>query len=196
MFPLVPSGLMLPGGVLTTHPVTSDIPVSDTQTDTLLRLPIDPMNLDQASIVAYMNQVCFKLGQSSMVREFCVGTVLRSQVDNDLPGFIQDCFDFVVQNLKYVPDPEGDEYLISPISLIEKIKAGERPGGDCDDHVMLLNTLLQSIGFQTEVAAVKIGDTNDFNHVISSVLLDGKWMDLDPCAKTVEQPEYTERLLT
>jgi len=54
-------------------------------------------------------------------------------------------FDHVYANIKYVPDPRGNEYVASPA---ETLKCG---GGDCDDHAVLLASLCEAIGVRTRV---------------------------------------------
>ncbi len=103
--------------------------------------------------------------------------------------------DFVKSMVRYVRDPIGSEYVVSPFRLLLDIYDNGYVSGDCDDHVLLLNSLLGSIGFDVRPIGVHLYDQNLFDHVISNVMVDGKWVDVDPCAKDVPTPEYGDRLV-
>jgi len=82
-----------------------------------------------------------------------------------------DLFDYVVDNIEYISDPRGLEYMAKPS---ETLTAG---AGDCDDHAILLAALIESIGgtpriYLTEdhmFAAVYIGDENNINDIESAI---------------------------
>jgi hypothetical protein len=116
------------------------------------------------------------------------------KTDNDLPTLFANLVTFVKTKMTYVPDPNGFEYVTAPDVMLADICQRDTAYGDCDDHVLLLNTLLASIGFKTGFAAVKISPSDPmFNHVISKVSLNGRVVDVDPCAKSVPQPIYREQ---
>ena len=105
-------------------------------------------------------------------------------------------FDYVVDNIGYVSDPRGSEYIAEPG---ETLTAG---GGDCDDYAILLTALINAIGGTPRIyitedhmfAAVYIGDESNINAIESSIskyyntpitlhyLTDdsGVWLLLDP----------------
>lgn len=97
----------------------------------------------------------------------------------------------------YVRDPVNAEYVVSPIRLIQTIYSQGVARGDCDDHVMLLNSALSSIGFETKFVGVKFPPSKStvFNHVISGVILGGQLNLMDPCDKNNNGLEYKETLL-
>jgi hypothetical protein len=73
--------------------------------------------------------------------------------------------DYVKQNVRYVRDPEGIEYLQDPIDLVDQIIKGEAQG-DCDDMALLVATLLLSIGHSPSFRAVRYGSGYDYyNHI-------------------------------
>jgi len=118
------------------------------------------------------------------------------QGNNDTAALFGNLVQFVKDHMTYVADPIGFEYVTAPDYQLGEILAGRQAYGDCDDHVLLLNTLLASVGFETAFVAVKL-DSNDelFDHVIASALYNGQWVDVDPCAKHVPQPVYTEKFI-
>jgi hypothetical protein len=120
----------------------------------------------------------------------------QPQGDNDLESLYVNLPEFVKQKLTYMPDPAGFEFVTAPDVLLAEIIQRGTAYGDCDDHVLLLNTLFASVGFQTGFAAVKMSvDSQMFDHVITMVLFNGRWEDIDPCAKSVEQPIYDQKLI-
>lgn len=87
---------------------------------------------------------------------------------------IQALFDFVKNNIRYVRDTRGVELIHQPDKLLA---IGQ---GDCDDKVILLCSLLESIGHPTRIEAIAHTDPNKFGHVFCSTKLGAKWLPLDP----------------
>ncbi len=159
-----------------------------------IRIALDESQPDAYSIVSILQGLAEQFARDPSIREFTVNEVLCSSRNNDVAGHVSKIADFVMEQLIYTRDPVGSEYVISPINLIGQIVANQHPTGDCDDHVLLLNSMLGSVGVPTKVVAVKLNGSALFNHVISSALINNTWTDIDPCAKEVQQPFYTEKL--
>jgi transglutaminase-like putative cysteine protease len=119
---------------------------------------------------------------------------MRGLGDNDLPGQVRRVYDYVRKNVVYIRDPVNAEYVISPIRMLSQIRNTGYSAGDCDDHTMLLNTMLGSIGFPTKFVGVKQGGSPRFNHVVSAVKIGPNMVLLDPCAKTNPTANYQEQL--
>lgn len=116
------------------------------------------------------------------------------KTNDDTDTMLANLFEFVKRNVTYVPDPDGYELVTAPDVMLADIIQGGTAHGDCDDHALLLNTLLMAIGFQTRFAAVSLGDDpNEFDHVIAVVCVHGEWKDYDACAKNKPQPSYPVR---
>lgn len=149
---------------------------------------------DAPQILAYLQQLSVHFGRSPYVREAArrILPVLFRQ--NDQPAIAQALVNFVRNNIVYVHDPEGGEFVVSPIVMLQDIFSGTSPIGDCDDHVLLLNSMARSLGIETHVVGVKLYAKDRWDHVISSLLIGGRWIDVDPCAKGGWQPDYRERL--
>ena len=128
-----------------------------------------------------------------MVREVAVEQLVGLS-DNDIPNQIARLLSFVRERMVYVADPVNAEYIISPIRLLQQIHDRGYSNGDCDDHVMLFNTMLGSIGITTKFVGVKLGGASDYNHVISGVMIGDKMTLLDPCSKSGVDREYTDIL--
>ena len=117
--------------------------------------------------------------------------------DNDLEGILENLTAFVKERVCYVPDPVGFEWVTAPDVLLAEILQKGVAYGDCDCHVLLLNTLLASVGFPTAFVAVMLNPAGkEFDHVISGVQINGRWLDVDPCAKSVVQPFYENRFIS
>lgn len=161
---------------------------------TVFQLPL-AAGEDAPQILAYLNGLVSQFAQAPYVREFTVELLGSEQVgNNDQEKQVETVLRFVRHNIVYVRDPIDSEYVISPINLLEKIVQGKRPAADCEDHVLLLNSMLGSIGFPTKFVATRINGADWWNHVISSVYCSGRWWELDPCAKGIAQPDYYVRL--
>jgi hypothetical protein len=114
--------------------------------------------------------------------------------DNDVGTIATNLANFVKQRVRYVPDPFGFEYATAPDVMLAEILQRGRTHGDCDDHVLLLNTLLCSVGFSTRFVAVKLPPARElFDHVVTGVDIDGAWKIIDPCAKSILPPLYLEQ---
>lgn len=73
--------------------------------------------------------------------------------------------DYVKTNMRYVRDPENIEYLQSPLTMVNDLKAG-RAQGDCDDMSLLTATLLLTVGIQPYFKAVRYEQSfGNFNHI-------------------------------
>lgn len=90
----------------------------------------------------------------------------------DFTGEARRLFTFVRDQIRYVKDPDGAEFLHTP-EWVLKIGAG-----DCDDKAILLAALLLSIGHTPRFIAVAF-EPDNFSHVWVQDYLNGKWVDLE-----------------
>lgn len=90
----------------------------------------------------------------------------------DYRGEVEAIQAWVRENIRYTRDPYFVETLISPAALIDSRQ------GDCDDHSMLVASLLLSVGFKPRFVA--IGYTpGTFEHVLTEVRLGTKWVTVE-----------------
>lgn len=161
----------------------------------VIRYPFDNSVPDAHTIITQLQNLTQQYGVMPEVRLFAE-SILTGDKNNDQLSWIKQLTQYVSDHVIWTPDPEGQEYFISPITMLADLKQGKKVRGDCDDHVLLLNSLLNSIGLVTRAVGVKLRKSNYFNHVISSVFYKNNWMDIDPCAKNgVPQPVYTDKLV-
>lgn len=76
---------------------------------------------------------------------------------------------WVGSNVKYVSDPNGFEYVASPIETL-KVRAG-----DCDDFAVLLASLYESIGLDAVVGLVDTNGDGVVDHAAAMV-----YLNMDP----------------
>jgi transglutaminase-like putative cysteine protease len=159
----------------------------------VMRIPIDEQRPDAHTIIAALQLVVDQFGRDPRVRQAAL-SLLSSRVNND-PGNIRVLHRWVVNHMTYMADPDGAELVQTPLVLLRQIENKGRAYGDCDDHVVLLGSMLVSIGVPARVAGVKLGNSPVFNHVVVEVPVNGSWKVLDPCAKNTATPLYGERLI-
>ena len=148
-------------------------------------------NSIQTDILKLLERIKDQYAKSPYVREFLF-TIIGQLDNNDKESQIELLTDFVKDNMIYVRDPLGVEYVTSPVQHIKRILMHGYTTGDCDDHAMLLNTFLSAMGMKTRFVGVKLNSSR-FNHVISCVK-NPDWIDIDPCAKQTKQRIYEEQL--
>jgi transglutaminase-like putative cysteine protease len=84
-------------------------------------------------------------------------------------------FNWIKNNIAFRRDIYRVELLRSPLVTLS------RKNGDCDDHTILLNSMLQSLGHPTRIVLVatrKLMPQN-FNHVFTEALINDKYVPLD-----------------
>lgn len=92
-------------------------------------------------------------------------------------------FDFVKQKLHFISDTLDIETLIKPHRSLKLIEDGIS-GGDCDDHVILLGSMLRSIGIPIKLVLGSTGYIRGWHHIyLQAEVEQGKWVYLDPSLK-------------
>jgi transglutaminase-like putative cysteine protease len=128
------------------------------------------------------------------VRYVAVG-LMPCLANNAVRDQISIIVNFVKDRLTYMRDPVGAELVHSPTRLLKQIMANGHAFGDCDDHSLLLNSMLGALGIQTRFVGVKTKQSVKYNHVICGVKVGADWVDIDPCSKESIQPDYNEKLV-
>lgn len=104
-------------------------------------------------------------------------------------------FHYVRDRIRYVRDPFNVETVATPQKTVEL------GAGDCDDKVVLLAALLETIGFETRFVALG-WRPGHYSHVILEAWSGGDWVALDPTeakdvgwrppAPVIEMVQYIE----
>lgn len=150
---------------------------------------------DQEQILRVISQVQAKYAVDPAFRRVAL-IIAQPVFDNQLALMRMNIINFVRAKMRYIPDPPGTEYLITPDKLLSDIRDLGYAAGDCDDHVVLLNTLLNAVGLQAFPVGVKLNGSPIFNHVISGWPgPDGGILLYDPCQKDGQMVSYPELLV-
>lgn len=114
------------------------------------------------------------------IRKFALGILRERAVHNrDYNGELAALHGWVRDNIRYIRDPvdtlsgtrkKGIEMLATPAAILR-----ER-AGDCDEHVIVLSSLLGSIGHPSRFVAIGM-DGRPFSHVyLESPTQAGTWL--------------------
>ena len=94
---------------------------------------------------------------------------------------VEAVFDFVKENVRYVPDPNQIELFIHPKRMVQLYRQGNA-AGDCDDHALFTASLLCSIGHETRILILDI-QGGGYDHAMAQALVDDNWMNLDTSSR-------------
>lgn len=126
------------------------------------------------------------------IRDRSIQLISRVAPKDDV-GEVDAIFRWVRDNIRYVRDVSGIETLHTPNLIIAQA------AGDCDDKVILLCTMLESIGYDTRCDAVGFAhDNGQYSHVLADVFLQGAWVPMEstePWALGIEPPGIARRMV-
>lgn len=98
------------------------------------------------------------------------------------PGHpVHNAFEFV-KSLPYVPDPTEFEMLQGAPYLLRGGALGNG-GSDCDCRTILLNSLLEAMGYETRLVLIRGPGKAQYSHIYSEVKVRGEWIPLDTIFK-------------
>ena len=161
---------------------------------TVHRIPIDPRAPDAFTIIASIQFVIDQFGRDPRIRAATL-PLLSSRVNNDIRNNASTVAAFVMRKMVYLADPDGGEFIQTPLVLLNTIGLKGFAYGDCDDPVVLLGAMLVSIGIPARAVAVKLHGSEFYNHVVIDYPYQGQSILIDPCAKNVPTPAYRDRLV-
>lgn len=94
--------------------------------------------------------------------------------EKDAFAEVQAIFEFVRDSIRYTSD----------ILDVETVTAADKTlqlrYGDCDDQVVLLCAMFESISYPTRFVVAGYTDPKSFEHVYCEVLANGVWVSCDP----------------
>lgn len=140
---------------------------------------------DAEQILSNIEQLSREYSSMPEVRAFALSLMPRNMGNDDRNGQLRSIGDFVTKDMFYVRDPSGVEYFISVPKMLQEYARTGRIYADCDDHVLMFNTLLKSLGFNVRAVAAKITDSGYFDHVFSEYELNGHTGFFDGCQKSM-----------
>jgi transglutaminase-like putative cysteine protease len=151
------------------------------------------MSENPADTLALMQQIVDRYAFDDYVRQSALRILRKGDVRKP-EGIVRALAGFVRDRMRYVKDPVNAEHLTTPDRLLADIWGKGWAYGDCDDHVVLLATLLTSVGVNNHALAVKL-NADYFNHVINAAFVGGRWIDIDTCYKDRIPPDYRDRMV-
>lgn len=113
------------------------------------------------------------LGKSHPVIRHWAVIQIEDRPQKDFAGEIRNLFHFVRDGIRYVHDTTDTEVLHTAERVLDQ------RAGDCDDKVILLCAMLESLGHDTRLHAVGF-DPGQLSHVYCDVKFHGRWEALDP----------------
>jgi len=141
-----------------------------------------------ADTVRKMQQEIWRGAHSLQVRSIAVPLV-RSVPKTDNLWRARKLFEWVKRNVAYVRDPYGIELLHSADHLLGVTNLAQRWGtgfsGDCDDHSILLGSLLMSVGYPVRLTVMSNKPDGKPHHVYPEGMINGRWVPMDT---TVDHP--------
>jgi hypothetical protein len=139
-------------------------------------------------------QMAHKAGGSLRFRNLVL-SICRT---NAPVGNVVKClFEYCFSKIRFVDDPDTMEYLIEPDTMLDEIQKQGFTTGDCDDHVILMSSLLTAARIPNSAVALAIPDMGpDYNHAVNMVDLgDGQSILLDCSQKErINDYQYTHSI--
>lgn len=108
-----------------------------------------------------------------MVRQAATSVVFLMP-EKDQAAEARAIFEYVRDTIRYLQDVHDVETL----STAQMTLAGQV--GDCDDQVILLCSMLETIGYPTRFVVAGYSDPSLYDHVYCQVFAAGQWIDCDP----------------
>ena len=140
-------------------------------------------NYDLVDVKNGLRNYLHKASEDESVRQLAINIVGKGTDP------IAAIFDWVKENVRYVPDPIGEsgdetELIISPIKMVSMYSEGNSIAGDCDDIALLTASLYRSIGIP---ANITIMDTKGegYDHAVCKVYSDklSEWLTVDASSR-------------
>ena len=136
---------------------------------------------DAEQILSVLSDLIFEYGTDPQVRVRT--TSLFDGIGNDdRQGQFSAITHFMEDNVRYVRDPLGVEYVRSPTAMFRELDQFKMANGDCDDQVLLSGSMLHSVGFRVRPIGLHLFNSDYFDHVALQIMGDrGNIVTYDPC---------------
>jgi transglutaminase-like putative cysteine protease len=143
--------------------------------------PLPSGNAGTAKTVGEMRRLIYQGSKSQEIRELAANLTMHHATDQGKIGAI---FDFVKDKMKYVRDPLHQEMVAGAEYHYGTMGSLGYARGDCDDHTVMLGSMLESVGYPTRIttARMKPGSGTD-DHVYLEVNDRRSWIPLDASNK-------------
>ncbi len=144
-----------------------------------------------AQTISQMRRLIQQGKQDPTVHELAAQILRKANVPAyDWEGEARAIFEAVRRNLRFTRDVDGNETLHAAADII-------RLGiGDCDDHTVLICSLLKTIGCDCRIVTVATDSSGEFSHVYPEAQVNGRWISLDAARRNPafgKSPEHYTR---
>ena len=123
--------------------------------------------------LAKMRQLVKQCKTNPEIRQAATQAIFLTPEKNQLHE-VDAIFRVVRDGIRYVRDVHDVETLSTPMITL----AGRL--GDCDDQVMLLASMLESVGYPTRFVIEGYHDPRQYEHVYLQVWVYDQWIAMDP----------------
>ncbi|NBZ96878.1 MAG: hypothetical protein EBR40_10710 [Proteobacteria bacterium] len=136
---------------------------------------------DAEQILSVLSRLISEYGVDPRVRRFTTSLFSDSVGNDDRSGQVRAITSFMEDNVRYVRDPLGVEYVRSPVAMLDEYEKFGMANGDCDDQVLLSGSMLHSIGFAVRPVGLHLYDSEYHDHVALQIQGDRGIVNYDPC---------------
>lgn len=143
---------------------------------TLTRSPLYPGLTGIAQTIHAMYRLIGAGCVDPDVRRFTLDLLAEHDVqDRDTARAVQVVYEWVKHNFRFLHDPHGKE-LIGDARYLLDAKTG-----DCDDYVVALGSMLQSVGIPVRIVTVRAdrAEPERFSHTYLEASINGVWVAID-----------------
>ncbi|MGH9525731.1 MAG: hypothetical protein ACRD2F_03580 [Terriglobales bacterium] len=148
---------------------------------TYYRIPLTSGESDAVQILRILNKLILDYAGNPCVIGFAQCLVQTLAVPNDKTAQLAAVVNFMSAGVVYQADPNGIEYVRSPVQMLRDYESNGLTRGDCDDQVLLVGALLGALGITVQAIGLRVAGSATFNHVIAQINRGGTWQDYDPC---------------
>lgn len=107
------------------------------------------------------------------VRELALSIVRDVGGHKNFKGAAAAICEWVKSHIQYVRDINEVETVQTPLVTLDYRQ------GDCDDQATLMAALLEAVGFNTRLRAIKLDPGGAFEHVVAEAQIDNSWVPLE-----------------
>lgn len=137
---------------------------------------------DAEQILSVLSRLISEYGVDPRVRRFTTSLFGAEVGNDDRSGQARAITSWMEDNVRYVRDPLGVEYVRSPTAMLDEWEKFGMANGDCDDQVLLSGSMFNSIGFAVRPVGVHLHDSEYHDHVALQIQGDhGEMVNYDPC---------------
>lgn len=144
-------------------------------------IPIPLGDGGTAATIEHIRRLIEQGKKSPVVRETAIGIVQQARIaQHDSFGEARAVYYWVLHSIRFTRDIRNKETLHSADEIL-RLRAG-----DCDDFVILMSSLLGSIGHKLRAVTVsnvgpdpETGTPGEFTHIYPEDFVSGRWIPLD-----------------